>query len=462
MRQRAFLGGFVLVATAGGAVAGEKFNLMTGVDARHYPAVNRVIVPIPGPGFPGTFNDGDRLAGTADIGPVVPFVGLGTPLFQPNQFGSMSFMFRRGSIPAGGPNRIPFMGIEFLGGPLLDLDGDLNNGVRSLVPILGETPVQIPNSSSFLELGLNRTGGTATLDAFDATGCNEGAPNIQAETATILVRMAGTGPQGQSEPVPNPAWDTRSGLLIAFPGSSGTVKGVYRILSLQAELWEDSIDPNSSSADILGTFQYFVKFNGWLVQRDLITGQFPVLSGEGLGPTRWPEVNTSQVGNVFTTANNQAGGVATIRDGVSADVFSSNGNGGLPLADFGGDLGAYLDQVVAPRVPANVRSYVYLESAGFGINNSFDPVFLDTVGYDILLLATGTACADFLACDANCDGARDFFDIDAFTLYLTDPDAYGQEYPGCDPLCALDVNNDGVVDFFDIDGFVACVLGGAP
>ena len=48
------------------------------------------------------------------------------------------------------------------------------------------------------------------------------------------------------------------------------------------------------------------------------------------------------------------------------DVFSASGNGGLALADFGGDLGAYLDAVVVPLVDPLSGSFVYLESVGFG------------------------------------------------------------------------------------------------
>jgi len=64
--------------------------------------------------------------------------------------------------------------------------------------------------------------------------------------------------------------------------------------------------------------------------------------------------------------------------------------------------------------------------------------------------------------DLNCDGAVNFFDIDAFVaaLLATPPDyaEYYQDYPGCDHLLA-DCNDDGNVNFFDIDPFVAILLG---
>jgi len=55
--------------------------------------------------------------------------------------------------------------------------------------------------------------------------------------------------------------------------------------------------------------------------------------------------------------------------------------------------------------------------------------------------------------DANCDGIVNNFDIDPFTLALSDPVGYKNAYPNCDILNA-DANMDGVVDNFDIDPFV--------
>lgn len=61
--------------------------------------------------------------------------------------------------------------------------------------------------------------------------------------------------------------------------------------------------------------------------------------------------------------------------------------------------------------------------------------------------------------DANCDGDVGFGDINPFVLLLTNPQAWGAEYPGCDPLSG-DVNCDGQVSFADINPFVVCLSGG--
>jgi hypothetical protein len=375
----------VVLATAP-AVA-EKFVLVTGVDAGHYPAAGRIVAPSPGPGFPGTFYDGDRLAGSPGVGPAIVYQGVGTPLFAPNQFGSLSMLFRRGSIPAGGSNRVPLMGIEFLGGPRLDLDGDLTNRSRSLIPVGGETPVVLPGRQSFIDLDFDLDAGAVTLVNVDATGTNEGGPNLPPQIATVMITLAGTGPNGGNSGPTNPDIDTRIGSVSAYTGRTGTLTGVYQIADLGFELWEDSIDEFSGTADLLGTMQFLGTLRGWLVERDPQTGQFPVLTGQDLGSTLWPAVDAAAVGMVVNTANGLAGGSATIAAGVPQDQFTAPNNGGLALTAYGGDLGGYLDAVVVPLLSPTVRRFVYLESVGFGVNNSGDPVFTDTIGYDVVIIA---------------------------------------------------------------------------
>ncbi|MBK8914004.1 MAG: hypothetical protein IPM64_05255 [Phycisphaerales bacterium] len=458
-RRSAACAALVLAALGGTSLAAEKFDLIIGVDPTLYPGAARMVAPSPGPGFPGTFQDGDRLAGTPSVGGTVAYVGTGTPLYAPNAFGSTSFLFRRGSVPAGPSGNIPLMGIEFLGGPLLDLDGDAGNGSRSLTPVSGQTPVEIPGSSSFIELAISASSGVVALVDFDASGTNEGGPNIGPNIATTLTTIAGTQPDGQRTAAINPSVDTRSGTLTPFPGAGGMLAGVYRIENLGFELWEDSIDPNSQTASTLGTLQVMGAFRGWLIERDG-GGAFPLLAGQGLGSTLWPLVDSSKIGGVFNTANGLFGGTATIAAGVTRDQFHVPGNGGTALTDFGGDLGAYLDAVIAPRVPADSRRFVYLESAGFGINNSNDPVFIDSIAYDAVIIAAARPrCPGQVRCDANCDGVVNNFDIDPFVLGLVDPAGYAALHPDCERECSIDANGDGEANNFDIDAFVACLLG---
>lgn len=451
MRASCFMLAALSLSSAGQAGA-TTFRFVTGVDMRRYPGTSRPVAPDGVGCCDGAFSDGDRLAGTSDVGDVVPFVGFGTPLYPANHLGSLSFLFRRGSIPAP-PFRVPLMGIDFLGGPLLDLDGDNNNGVRSLVPIVGRTPVEIPSGSSHVDLSFDLAGGTVTIDAFDATGTNEGGVGIQAEITTVLVTLAGTTATGDPGPRPNPVFDTRGGVVTPHAGPGGPAPGVHRIDDLRVELWYDSIDPNSSTASVLGTFQHFNEFDGWLVVRDCETGQFPTLTGAGLGSTRWPEVVTTRVGHTFNTAHGLSGGTATITDGVAGDTFSVPGNGGLGLTDYGGDLGAWFDVVVIPALDPQATAFLYVETAGFGINNSSDPVYTDTVGYDAVVVAQTLEAPPTLAGDVNGDGLLTLDDGAALVVVLLDPAAATP----C-RLSRADVNADGAANGVDIQSLVDLLL----
>ena len=368
-------------------------------------------------------------------------------MFDPNIFGSMSFMLRRGSVPAVG-NQFPLMGIDFLGGPLLDLDGDLNNGSRSLIPVLNQTAVIIPATFSHVDLTLDTNGLVVTLDGFDSTGTNEGGPGIGPDVATTVNVMAGTQPDGTLGGAINPTIDTRAGALVAFAGSSGLLDTVYRVDGLGYEFWQDTLLASSSTASTLGTFQFLGTFNGWWVRRDPQTGQFPTLAGEGLGGTQWPMVDTSGLGLSINTANGLNGGTATIISGFPTDDFTAPGNGGTGPTDLGG----YFDNVVIPNVHPLSDSFVYLESAGFGVNNSGDPIYLDTVGYDVVIVAQSAPKIDG---DLDGDGDADLADMAGLQACF----AGGTPPPqsrGCD---VFDFDIDGNVDAADLDGFAQSVTG---
>ncbi len=55
--------------------------------------------------------------------------------------------------------------------------------------------------------------------------------------------------------------------------------------------------------------------------------------------------------------------------------------------------------------------------------------------------------------DLNCDGSLNGQDIGAFSLALSDPNAYANQYPDCDRALA-DMNDDGSVNGQDISGFI--------
>jgi hypothetical protein len=425
------------------------FELLVDVDVQLYPGSLRMVEPVPGPGFGGVMFDGDRLAGTGDVGSVVAFVGNGTPMFSPNAFGSASFAFRRGSIPVPPNFAVPIMAIDYLGGPRLDLDGDLDDGVRSLVPVFDVDPVIIPGMGSYLELTADVDAGELRLERLDVTGNNEGGPGISAAIATTVHTLAGTQADGGAGDAINPEIDTRVGTLTAFSGLSGELTTVYRIDDLGYEIWQDSIDPQSGSASVLGTHQFLGAMRGWLVVRDSETDEFPILAGEGLGTTLWPVVSTEFEGSTVATAQGLVGGSATITGGPTQDDYTFCGetpascNGGLELVDFGGDIGAYFDSVVVSRLGVNRRSFVYLEGAGFGVNNSFDPVFSDTIGWDVVFVASSECglSAGALIGDLNDDSMVDLSDVALLQDCVDGPDV-----GNCD---VADLNGDGAVDLLD-------------
>ena len=382
-RNTILLGCLILLASPALGLS-QDFQLLTGLNPGNAPGAPRNVVPstplappFP-PGFGGTFLDGDRLARPAG-GTPDPWQGDGTPLFSTNQFGALSFMFRRGSVPLGPGQQLPIMGIDYLGGPLLDLDGDLNNGSRSLVPVTGQNAVAIPSSRSSLSLSFDKANNAVTLDRLDVTGTNSGASGLDARFGVTVNTLAGTQPDGSQGGPINPSVDTRQGTLVPL------ASGVTQITDLGYELWQDSLGP-SSTASTLGTLQNLGSTRGWLIERDT-NGNFPTLAGLGLGSTLWPLVNSADVGQTFNAANNPGTPLFTVTDGLPDDIFSGLGNGGLALTDFGGDLGAYLDGVVVPLIDPLSASFVYLESAGFGNSNSADPVFNATNGYDVVLVA---------------------------------------------------------------------------
>src|SRR5262249_12123499 len=235
-----------------------------------------------------------------------------------------------------------------------------------------------------------------------------------------------------------------------------------RIAGVQAELWYDSIDPNSSSADLLGTFQQFERIGGWLIRRNAGNGQFPTLAGQGLGSTLWPHADTTDTCPPLTTCltfkrafDIGFGPTAQITDGNPTDRYSlpaPNSNLGLPLTDFGADLGAYLDSVVVPRLAANVTGFVYLQSSGFGINNSGDPVFENSNGYDMVIVAASTQSVTPVG-DVNGDGVVNAADAAALAAALVNP-------AGLTPaqFNRADVNGDHVLNGLDIEAIINILL----
>ncbi|MGD8451475.1 MAG: dockerin type I domain-containing protein [Phycisphaerae bacterium] len=88
---------------------------------------------------------------------------------------------------------------------------------------------------------------------------------------------------------------------------------------------------------------------------------------------------------------------------------------------------------------------------------AFQVVLCALAGF--LATAGPVASAGYILGDANCSGAIDCTDANAFILALTSPEAYAVVYPDCNMLATCDMNNDGWVNNYDVDLFVAVWIG---
>ncbi len=437
MRTSNGIGALCCLAVYVSAAHATPFEFMTGVDEGRWPGPGRTVVPVAGGGNSqnGTFYDDDRLAGVGTQGPMITFIGTGQPLLDPNEFGALSFVFKRSTVPLG-LGQLPDMGIDYLGGPLLDLDGDAGDASRSLIPVSGEDAVVMPGTTSTIDLAIDTDLGAIELLGLDSTSTSEGGPGVSWKVGNSVNVLAGTEPDTtQTGPI-NPMIDTRFGFVTEHVALNGA-SNIWRIEDLGYEFWQDTLLENSASANELGTFQFLGNFSGWYVKRDPVTGEFPTMTGSGVGQTPWPMVGTNGLGETFVTANGLAGGMATINAGWPADMFDAPNNGGTAPTD----LGSYFDNVVIPNVSPFSDGFVYMESIGFGINNSGDPVYLDSIGYDIVIVAQQEKTTDLsdyaglqrcmstpmavecAAFDFDDDADIDSDDYASFEMILTGPGA---------------------------------------
>ncbi len=228
-----------------------------------------------------------------------------------------------------------------------------------------------------------------------------------------------------------------------FETSQGwTVENV----SLTAGAWERAV-PNGGGArgdpaadnDPSGAGYCFVTQNG--------AGDTDV---DG-GPTRMisPTFNLSSSGSYvisyarwFTNDDNDADRL---------DVHVSNNNGSTwvlveSVANSNGWIARSfnLNDYVAPSAQVKIRF-----SATDNPNNSVTEGGIDSFSIQEVDCTPPTLPKG----DANCDGSVNGQDISAFSLALSDPTGYGQQYPDCSIL-QVDMNDDGSVNGQDIEGFV--------
>ncbi|MCG3125319.1 MAG: hypothetical protein CHACPFDD_00137 [Phycisphaerae bacterium] len=141
-------------------------------------------------------------------------------------------------------------------------------------------------------------------------------------------------------------------------------------------------------------------------------------------------------------------------DRLTVEVSNNNGTSWVQVENVGGASGWVfhsfsLNDYVAPSAQVKLRF-----SATDNPNNSVTEAALDAFAITAIECDSGYPLGDM-----NCDGSVNGFDIDGFTLALTDPAGYASTYPDCD-INLGDTNSDGSVNGFDIDEFVAILGGG--
>ncbi|MEM7245331.1 MAG: hypothetical protein AAF533_08300 [Acidobacteriota bacterium] len=329
---------------------------------------------------------GDRLTGTDDDLAPADEAPAQETILLPNEFGSFSFAispllpqpFADMPFINFGPSAV---GVGYLGGPRLDLDGDAAPP-RSFVPVLDEmgdavTPAILPGIGSYLTLSL----GDSDVEVVEMD----------------ITRTSDVGLQDFGVGVGVLGDDRAAGSL------SSTAFG-QRIDGLFFEWYEDDISANASGAAWLGAFQRFGNYDGWIIERDG-SGDFPTLAGLGLS-SRFPDANPGDVGTVAARVPESLFGPVAVIEGLEFVVppvpVPPATPRGADLAGLGGDFGLYIDTVVAPAVPDDCDYILVLQSVGYGINNTFDPVFGSTIGYDDVFFAAGKNAGSISG--GTCDG----------------------------------------------------------
>lgn len=133
--------------------------------------------------------------------------------------------------------------------------------------------------------------------------------------------------------------------------------------------------------------------------------------------------------------------------------------------DGAGNYGqnAYVDSFAGNRdglLRGNIRTDFsrYLGSGGKMTFLLYADRAGDETFHDYFAVTLSTISLPLVPGDMNCDGSVNGFDIDGFTLALSDPNAYGAAFPACDVMNA-DANGDGTVNGQDINEFIN-LLGG--
>lgn len=116
-----------------------------------------------------------------------------------------------------------------------------------------------------------------------------------------------------------------------------------------------------------------------------------------------------------------------------------------------GNRGTFVED---PTTPAATTTYYTNELNQYHRSRRFVSAQQPIVAQGFRHDDDGNLAETFISGDMNCDGQVNFGDVNAFTLAVSNPAGYHQQYPNCNILNG-DINGDGFTNIGDVNALVA-------
>jgi hypothetical protein len=262
------------------------------------------------------------------------------------------------------------------------------------------------------------------------------ASSLSAQTVTLSL----TSPQSGNSVTPGSVIQWSIGFTVSSGGNAGLALLVVDLVQDGANPVAIDIPPADGVPAGLANFSRPAGISN-PGEDDPVTGYVGVQRGVA------GSMNLRQIGGAQNTFGQaMAAGSGFAESAVVAGGIGQGGTVTLASGSFAapGEPGTYIYQLENPV--ANVLSAVHPATQISPVSGA--AVIFSAASFSFTV--SDEACE---ACDANCDGARDGLDIQAFVAALLLPSA-GR----CSP-CAGDMNGGGDVSQADVAQFVACLLG---
>jgi hypothetical protein len=280
------------------------------------------------------------------------------------------------------------------------------------------------------------------------------APSGDDITNPVVVLDDPTG-SGQGKVISLNAAGVNGGWVGAFRDIADTTQSTARIRFKQ---WRAQTSENVWFA-FGNAPNDFNDFNGWGIQWD---------SSRKIHPWHFDDGGSAMpvAAGVWQTIE------ITYDFGNANAVVSVNGNAGTPVSQLAFNWGGFCIQVEGTAVSDifNVARIEY--NTGINANHAFTTrggvvagpdgklYYFHSNTTELVALTVDDPCAAYLLGDSDGSGAVNNFDIDAFVLAISNPEAYTTTFCDGNPACTQcrnDLDGSGAVNNFDIDPFVDCL-----